>query len=153
MALLKANRNETVQWERVAMQRFTLAELPTGSQVPVIRLPAGAIVLGGFLKTTVASNDTGTGTVDIGDIADSDRYSATPVNVKTVGAAVLFDATGNTNVPYQYTEGTWLTLTYVGANADATTLSGYVVVRYIVEGRFNEIEPEDTVPADDATPN
>lgn len=135
------------------MQRFTLAELPVGVQVPVVRLPAGSIVTSGELRVTTAFNDTtDDDAIDIGDITDSDRYTATAAAANALGVKAFDFTAGGT--PYQNTAGTWLTLTYTATTGDASTGAGYVIVRYIVEGRFNEIEPEDAalVPADDATP-
>ena len=140
---IASTRPETVQFPRVAMQRVTQAELPTGAVVPVIKVPPGAIVTGGGFKVTTAFNSATTDTIDVGDTGGADTLlNGGDDNGSTTGWYPL--------VPNgtQYTAGGWITVENTAAGTEGTAGEGYLVVEYIVEGRFNEIQPTGTVPDD-----
>jgi hypothetical protein len=111
-----------------------------------IHLPAGARMIGGWLDTIVAANTAGastaTFTIDVGDTAgsdDTDRYTASPIDVKTTGIDAL-TVPGDAKIP---TGGAWITLTAlenptgVGA-ATATAGQWKLMIQYMVEDRVSE---------------
>lgn len=101
-------------------------EIDSLGVVGVIDLPAGAIVLDGYLN--VISGTTATATVSIGDSGNASRYLAA-TSVVTVAKTAITNATGfKTTVP------TTVNITVAGAAPVAVGVSE-IVLRYIVDGR------------------
>ena len=105
----------------------------TGGVFDVIQMPQGAEVIGGELVVDVASDDTGTATVSIGDATLATRYGTTR-NLKAT-ARIALDLTGFVN-----TLGENLRLTIANAEADATAGKFRVNVMYVIKDRVNEVQ-------------
>jgi len=149
MTMLATSRNPTVQFPLVAIRRLTQAELPDGAVVSVIPLPAGAIVVGGFAVVETAFDSETSDSIDIGDdggggSADPNRYTSSVVDGQAAGLTAL------TLTGYKFTKGGWVTVENNMTAEDTEGTAGVllVVVKYVVEGRFNEVSGSSTVPAD-----
>lgn len=140
MATLKSTR--TAQWPQLSSFSFSMADamvdvngVLTGFKNAAgvfepIPLPPGAILIGGEVVVDVASDDTGTATIAVGDAAAPARYLAA-TNIKAAARTPL--------VPTGLrTSGENLRITLANANANATV--GTVTIRalYIINGRAQE---------------
>lgn len=143
MAVKKASRS--AQWPLVASFTFDIAagdtmvdnngvskSLATSGAFDVINLPDSATVIDGELVVEVASNDTGTATVNIGDSVSATRY-ASAVNLKTAGRTAL-TLTGHRGA------GESVRMTIAAANGNATAGRATLRVMYTVDGRSNEVQ-------------
>lgn len=102
----------------------------TAGAEPVIQVPAGAIVVGGYVNVTEAFDSTTSDALDVGDGDDDDRYSATPIDLQSTGVTAL-DVTG-----YKYTTQDTIDVEWTaGATGTATAGAFEIVVQYIVDGR------------------
>ena len=130
MAISKA---QMIQYPAVAQIVIPFGDVDTGVEQAACELPAGAIVVGGEVVVTTAYDSATSATLDLGDAADPDRYTATPVDLKSAGATAL-DVTG-----YQYaeTEDATATITLTGATAAGSVT---VNVMYVVAGRGHEVQ-------------
>lgn len=117
----------------VATDGVEKALFTAGGVFDAIQMPQGAEVIGGELVVDVASDDTGTATVSIGDATDDTRYGATE-DLKSA-ARVALDLTGYVN-----TLGENLRLTIANANGDAAAGKFHVNVMYVVRDRVNEVQ-------------
>ena len=131
MAITKDSGRQKVQCGYV---EFALADLTSGTRMPAIDVPAGAIVLGGFVGITTAFNSGTTDALIVGDSVDADEYATVSAGSGALSAA-LYKALTPTG--YQYTTNDAIELTWTGAGTAATTGAGYMIVYYIVEGRAN----------------
>jgi hypothetical protein len=95
-------------------------------------LPANARVVGGEIVVDTAWDATTT-TLDVGDGADPDRYTAAPVNLQ-VAARTALTLTG-----FKYTETDQVDFELV-VTGTATTGQALVRIEYIVEGRAHEVQ-------------
>jgi len=96
-----------------------------------IPLPIGAIMTGGDVTVEVASDDTGTATISIGDSVSATRY-ASAVNLKAAAR------TGLTLTGYKGT-GEDLRITLANANGNATVGTVTIRAEYIIDGRASEV--------------
>lgn len=102
----------------------------TGASEALIEVPAGAIVIGGYVYVSTAFDSTTSDALDIGDGDDVDRYTATPIDLQSTGVTAL-DVTG-----YKYTAQDNIDIQWTaGSTGTATAGQFEVVVEYIVEGR------------------
>lgn len=131
MAITKDSGRQNVQCGYV---EFDNADLTSGTRTPLIDIPAGAIVLGGFVGITEAFNAGTTDALIVGDSVDADEYATVSAaqNSLTLGLYKALTPTG-----YQYTTNDAIEITWTQAGTAATTGAGYLVVYYIVEGRAN----------------
>lgn len=91
-------------------------------------LPVGAMVLGGGAFVTVAFDDTGTDTIDIGTTGDADEYGSA-LDVSSVGYKVNDEiATEN---GYSGTAEVTVQATYTGQNANAAAGKAFCFVAFI----------------------
>ena len=104
-----------------------LADVETAQDA--FELPAGAIVVDGFVAVSESFNAGTTATLKIGDSVDNDRYTATAANVKAL-ALVPLTITG-----YQMPATGKLKVTYESTGAAATTGKCRLAVSYIRAGR------------------
>lgn len=129
MAITKdVNRQEVI----AAKVTLTFATLASDAAVAegIIQVPEGAIVVGGYINVKTAFDSTTSDVIDIGDGADDDRYTATPVDLTSLGVTAL-DVTG-----YQYTAQDNIDVEWTaGSTGTATAGEAEVVVQYIVAGR------------------
>ena len=83
-------KNYNRQCLAMAVLSISLADFVDGGAVqPAIELPDGAIVTGGSVMVTEVFNAATTATLDLGDSVDEDRYTPTPLDLKTLGAKAL----------------------------------------------------------------
>ena len=129
MAITKNPGRQEVIAANVTVTYDTLAS-DTAVAEAVIEVPAGAIVVGGFINVKTAFDSTTSDVLDIGDSVDDDEYTATPVNLQSVGVTAL-DVTG-----YKYTTVDNIAVEWTaGSTGTATAGEAEIVVQYIVDGR------------------
>lgn len=129
MAITKDSGRQNVKCGYV---EFDLADLTSGTRTPAIDVPAGAIVLGGFVGITEAFNSGTTDALIVGDSVDADEYATVSA---ASGALSLGLYKALTPTGYQYTANDAIELTWTGAGTAATTGAGYMLVYYIVDGK------------------
>lgn len=101
-----------------------------GTVEGAINVPAGAIVVGGYINVTTAFDSTTSDVVDVGDGVDPDRYTASPVNLQSTGRTAL------TLTGYEYPATDDIDIGWTaGATGTATAGSFDLVVEYIVSDR------------------
>lgn len=121
-----AGRQEPL-WAYVDIGRAALGD--TNGVYPAIDLPPGAIVVGGDIVVTVAFDNTTSAAIDLGDSVDDNRYTASPVDLKSLGRTAL------TLTGYTHT-GSTKALNVKAAFSGASTVGSVRVgVQYIVKGR------------------
>lgn len=126
---MSISRNYNRQCVAFALQSIALANFADGAVQQAVQLPAGAIVTRAFFVVDEVFNAATTATAKVGDAADDDRYSATPVDLKTIGKKDL-DITG-----YEMPAQGFLTVTYGFTGAAATTGKARLFVEYIDTGK------------------
>jgi hypothetical protein len=119
------------QWPLVAMVDFALADVVAGTATAAVELPQGAIVLSADLYVTEAFNGGTTATIKIGDAADDDRYTPTPLNVTTTGKKAL------TPTGYAMSVQGDMKVTFAQTGTAATTGAAKLIVQYAVVDRCN----------------
>lgn len=96
----------------------------------VVQLPEGAIVVGGYVSVTTAFDSTTSDVLDVGDSVDDDRYSATPIDLQTLGTTALdvtgFQTTAQGDIAVEWT---------AGSTGTATAGAALLTVLYIQSGR------------------
>lgn len=126
---MSITKNYDRQAPAMAFVDFTLASFADGAVQAALQLPGGAIVTRGFIVVSESFNAATTATVDVGDSVDDDRYTATALDIKTVGIVDL-GITG-----YEMPAQGDITLTYASTGADATTGAARLYVEYIDTGK------------------
>lgn len=130
-------RNDGRQWPLYAVQAYSAVAADgdfvdaTASAI-TIKLPPGAIVIGGGVLRTVVSNAAGTAVLDVGVTGTIDALLA-DANLKTLGFTAFSTGLGYVS------DGRDVILT-PAANTGATTGAGYVIVAYILPARANEVQ-------------
>ena len=120
------------QYVMMAEQVITVAEM-NESTVPVtcIKLPYGAVVVGGAVITDVAF-DAATATVDVGDATTGNRY-LNDGTIAALGRVAL--------VPTGYvSDGADIRITPTFAD-EVTVGKIRVQVQYVITGRAQEVQP------------
>ena len=122
------------QWPLVAVIPWTYADvLVTAVAIAIANLPGDSIVIGGDITVDVATNFGTSCTLDIGDDADPDRYTSSPVDLQSTGRTAL------TLTGYKMLVTDDLIATPVIVGAAATAGSGRIIIQYVREGRSNEV--------------
>jgi len=105
----------------------------TAGVFDAIALPVNSQVIGGDITVDVASNDTGTATISVGDSGSATRY---------LGATTIKTAARTALVPTGFMNSSGLDgrITLANANGDATTGKVRVRVSYIIKNRQNETQ-------------
>lgn len=143
MATLK--RNRALQYPLFAEFTFSLTDLMAATDgvtrsfaaaaaaiFDVIALPPNAVVVGGDIAVEVASDDTGTATMSVGDSGSATRY---------LGATSIKSAARTALVPTGYRgTGEDIRLTFANQNGNAANGKVSVRVSYIITGRANETQ-------------
>ena len=124
-------KNSDRQYPLSAMARFTLADLTSGTAIPIVELPPGAVITGGMLVIETTFNSGTSDTLVVGDAADDDRY-ATAVSGQTAAVTAL------TLRGLVTTATTDLKLKWTSVGTAPTQGAGYLVVTYIREDRSQE---------------
>ena len=117
---------QDVLFAKATLKTGTGYDTVTQETLKAIAVPAGAIVLGGYVYVSDAT--TASADLDVGDGDDTDRYSPTPVNIDATGLTAL-TATG-----YKYTTDDTIDFTTLAANPAADGVIE-VGIWYIIEGR------------------
>jgi hypothetical protein len=129
-----AVKNSARQTRLVAVVELAYTDLPTGVAVPVVRLPVGAIVVGGGLKNVTVSDAATSDTITVGDTSAANAYLAGH-NGKTSNLwAPLVTALGK---EYATADDISVTRTEVGA---ATAGLFRLVVEYVIADRVSEVQ-------------
>lgn len=112
------------------------AQADTAIVQDLFRLPTGARVVGGEIVVEVVW--TNTATVDIGDVTQADRYTATPINLEVLGrTALTLDGFKTTETERDVNLSPLFTV------SDSTTGQAYIRIDYVIEDRVNENQPLD----------
>ncbi|GKT19797.1 hypothetical protein AVHY2522_23800 [Acidovorax sp. SUPP2522] len=127
MAIKKnASRQELI----VAHLNIGYADPTTyGNAENAFDLPGNAIVLGGDVVVKTPWNSATTATLKLGDAVDDDRYTASPIDLKTAGRTAL------TLSGYTHTVAEALKATIAQTGAGATAGAARITISYYVEGR------------------
>ena len=143
--ILKKNRSPNVQSRMIGTQHVTEAEATAGQEVSAIRIPPGAIMLGGFVEV-VEAYSAGTLGVDFvnGDGTTADVALAAAVDATATGAT---DASPTT--PLRAPQGGWIVLKPAGTDPAQAGGDVLVAIEYIVDGRWTEVMPEAGLVPDD----
>lgn len=137
MALANADKNVGRQYPLVAFQEFDFADLTAGAATPIVKLPAGARVIGGELVISTIFNSGTSDKLDVGDGGSATRYIAGGADNASTAQRIAIVPTG-----YKYTAGDTVDVTWTAAGAAATAGDGYLMVQYIIDGRANEVVPD-----------
>lgn len=121
------------QWPLVAVVPWVYGDLVTAVATAIANLPGDAIVIGGEIMVDVATDFGTSCTLDVGDDADPDRYTASPVNLQATGRTAL------TLTGYKMLVADDLIATPVIVGAAATVGSGRIVIQYVKEGRADHV--------------
>lgn len=100
-----------------------------GTAESAIDLPGGAILVGGDVTVLTAWNSATSATLKLGDTADDDRYTGTPIDLKTAGRTAL------TLTGYKHTVAEALKALLAQAGAAATAGQARISIQYYVLGR------------------
>lgn len=103
----------------------------TAGVFDVVPLPIGARVVGGDVAGIVASNDSGTATVSVGDSANATRY-VTTASFKTAIRTALVPTS------HVYSNGGDIRITVANGTGDATQGKCRITLLYVVENRASE---------------
>lgn len=121
--------NDSRQAPLWAFVDINLADFAGGAVQDAIELPAGAIVVGGFVQPITSFNAATTATLKVGDSVDDDRYSSTPVDVKAL-TPVQLNVTG-----YEMPAQGKVKVTYASTGAAASTGKCRLFLAYIRSNR------------------
>lgn len=139
------------QYPLVAIFEFTMADAmyntsgvltnfkATAGVFDVLSLPYDAIVTDGHFDVVVASDDSGTSTVSVGNSVDADMWSDnTTIDLKTLGRTKLMKT--GTVITAQAVKllGESVQLTIANNTGDATVGTFRLVIEFVVNGRQNE---------------
>lgn len=100
-----------------------------GTAEKAIELPANAVIVGGDVTVGTPWNSATTATLKLGDATDDDRYTQTPIDLKTAGRTAIVP------VGLKYTTLDFLTALLAQTGTAATAGSARISVQYYVEGR------------------
>lgn len=114
-----------------AMIVFAYSDLPSGTFVPLIELPPGAVQVSGFVDVTTASNAGTSDVLDVGTSGTPNGY-ANDINFKAAARTALTIPAGRLSA--KSTVG--ITRTAVGTAATAG--AGMIALGYLQEGRHTE---------------
>ena len=125
MAITKSTAR---QWPLVAVVDFDYADIPAQATYEAIDIPAGAIVTGGILE--IITPDTGNGTIAV-HIGSTVLLAA---NDYDAAARTFFTETDVVSTAPD-------TVDIVVATANLTVGTFRLIVKYIIAGRTNEVQP------------
>ena len=131
-----AVKNSGRQTRLVAVVELAYTDLPTGVAVDAVRLPVGAIILGGSLKNVTAGNS---GTSDT--LTDGDTSGASVLLSGHNGqTANLFAALTGNRLGTEYATGDDITVTRTAVGAAATAGLWRLTVEYVIDQRVSEVQ-------------
>lgn len=130
------SKNSARQTRLAAVVEFAYDALPTGVAVDAVRLPAGAIVVGGSLKNVTAGNSGTSDTLTVGDGTGAAVYlSGHNGQTANLNAAL----TGN-RLGTEYAASDDITITRTAVGAAATAGLWRLIVEYVIDGRVSEVQ-------------
>lgn len=100
-----------------------------GTAEAAFDLPGQAILVGGDVTVLTAWNSATSATLKLGDTADDDRYTATPIDLKTAGRTAL------TITGFRHTVAESLKALLAQTGAAATAGQARISIQYYVLGR------------------
>jgi hypothetical protein len=100
-----------------------------GAAEPAFDLPGNAILVGGDVTVLTAWNSATSATLKLGDTADDDRYTTTPIDLKTAGRTAL------TITGWRHPKAEALKALLAQAGAAATAGQVRISIQYYVPGR------------------
>lgn len=131
-----AVKNSARQTRLVAVAELAYTDLATGVAVDAVRLPVGAIVVGGSLKNVTAGDSGTSDTLTVGD--------ASGANVLLSGhngqTADLFAALTGNRLGYEYPTADDITVTRTAVGAAATAGLWRLTVEYVIADRVSEVQ-------------
>lgn len=119
----------------VAEVEVTYDQLPTGVATSVVRLPVGAVVVGGGIKNVVAGNGGTSEVIDVGDTASGSAY----LNDHNAKTANLYGALA-TKLGAEYETADDIKLTRVEGGTAATVGTYLLTVLYFIRDRATEVQ-------------
>ncbi len=126
MALKKnSGRQELI----VAHLTIGFADPTYGTAEKAIELPGNAVIVSGAVTVGTPWNSATAATLKLGDASDDDRYTPTPIDLKTAGRTALVP------VGLKYTTLDFLTALVAQTGTAATAGSARIDIQYYVEGR------------------
>ena len=129
MAITKKSGRQEVISAQIDLTFDTLSSDAAVAEA-VIEVPAGAVVIGGFISVNTAFDSTTSDVLDICDSIDDDRYSATPIDLQTLGVTAL-DIAG-----YEYQTVNNIAVEWTaGSTGTATAGSATLYVQYVERNR------------------
>lgn len=136
MEVLKsADRQYPISAERTITFADGLAIAGTDDAVQdLLDIPTGARVVGGEIVVETVWDSGTSATLDIGDGDDPDRYTASPVDLTTLGRTALV-LTG-----HKYTGEDTIDIDPTLLGTTATTGQAYIRVQYVIEDRSHETQ-------------
>lgn len=100
-----------------------------GTAEDAFDLPGNAVLAGGDVTVLTPWNSATTATLKLGDATDDDRYTASPIDLKTAGRTAL------TLTGYKHTVAEELKALVAQTGAAATAGRARISILYYVEGR------------------
>ncbi len=125
MAEIKQDARQT---PKVAIADFTYADFVSGTGKAAVRLPANAIVIGGYLAISTAFNSGTSDTMTVGDATTANRYKA-GINAQTAALTALVP-TG-----FKLTAAGDVLITNTAVGTAISAGAGRLVIQYIVTTR------------------
>ena len=130
MSILQQGRQEVVAGRSI-LKFDTLAD-DTGVVEAAVSVPAGATVVGGNVVIRTVFDSTTSDVLDVGDAADPDRYSASPLNLQSATAS--YPLNGALNKEYSVKTDIIVGWT-AGSTGTATAGEAVLTVLYVEDGR------------------
>jgi hypothetical protein len=133
---MSITKNAGRQYPLVAYVDFTYSDLTDATGVEAIDIPANATVIGGGLYIGTVFNSATSDTIDVGDGGDTDRYTASPIDVTALGYTAL------TLTGYTYTASDTIDILWDGTGTAPSTGAGTLIVYYMIDERAQEVVPD-----------
>ncbi len=137
MSITKDNGRQYPLYSKVD---FTFEDLGTPVTASTILeaagIPTGARIISGNLVVTTAWVGPAAATVDVGDGDDTDRYSSSPLDLKSTGRKPL------TITGFEYAGQDAIDLDLIQTTSVSTAGVGYLEFSYVIDERANEVQPE-----------
>ena len=117
-----------------------------GTQTEAIDVPAGAIVIGGYVRVNTVFNSTSSDALIVGDGVDPNRYIAT-CDLQSLGHyhfimgdVLTANTTSATVGPgYKYPASDTIDITWTAGTANTATTGEFeLVVSYLIDGKAHE---------------
>ncbi len=128
------------QYPLYAKVDFTYTDLGTAVTTSTILeaagIPTNARITSGNLVVTTAWVGPTAATADVGDAIDPDRYSASPIDLKTTGVKAL------TITGFQYAGEDTIDIDLLQSVAVSSAGVGFLEFEYVIDDRAHEVQPE-----------